>query len=114
MKTDYQNLNSFESSLVAFIAVGVALVGTIIFSGLSFKQQDNILAAINVLDIHGQASESVAIISSIIDTEEEYYNQFYIAFTQTLSMPETPIAEALRWTSNVKVAHEQFLSFSDE
>ena len=113
MKTDYQNLNAFESSLVAFIAVGMALVGTIIFSGLSFKQQDNILAAINILDIHEQASRPVAVISSVIDTEAEYYDQFYIAFTQVMTMPEATIDDALRWTSNVKVAYKQFLSFSD-
>jgi hypothetical protein len=82
MRTDYQNINGFESLTIVFIIVGIFLAGTIIFSGLASKQQVKFVAALDILDAHEQVVQSLRGIGLIYDGQQEFFNQFYIAFTQ--------------------------------
>lgn len=88
MKTDYQKLNTFESSVVVFIVIGVGLLGTIIFSALNAGQQNNLQQALNILDVHRQVAQSVESIKTMAAIQQEFYDQFYIAFTQVAVLPE--------------------------
>lgn len=87
MRTDYQNINGFESLTIIFITVGLVLTGAIIFTGLTPKQQTGFVAALDILDARRQAVQTVAEMSLVYGGQQEFFNQFYLAFTQVAIVP---------------------------
>lgn len=90
MKTDYTNLNTFEVLVVMFIMIGAMLVAIISFSGLTPAQQSHVTMAFNILDMHEQAPQIIQSTENILDIPGEFYNQFYLAFTQVAVVDLNP------------------------
>ncbi|MEO8065776.1 MAG: hypothetical protein ABI643_02885 [Candidatus Doudnabacteria bacterium] len=111
MNTDFQNLNVFESSAVFFITIGIFLITTILFSGLNFSQQNNVIRSLSVLDIHQQVGESLAEAQLILSGEEEFYNQFYIAFTEIAVLPADVFEAPGQY---IKLAYNGLADYSDQ
>lgn len=82
MKTDYQNLNLFEFFAVFFVVIGIGLTCTILFTAFNDKQQSYFISALDVFDIHEEAMSSAQSVAVMKDVPQEYFNQFYIAFSQ--------------------------------
>jgi hypothetical protein len=111
MHTDYQNLNSFELSVVVFIGVGVLLIGTIAFSSMGIRHQNNFLQALNILDVQAQVAESAASIQTLLSFQQEFYNQFYVAFTQVATLPAETFEVPRKY---IQTAYNAFANYSDE
>ncbi|GEM_PF-2933863 len=111
MQTDYKNLNSFELSVIAFAAVGVVLTCTIVFSGLTSKQQSYFLSAVTMFDLHEQVASTGNDLVAVLDVPGEFYNQFYIAFTQVAVIDsenfQVPVAV-------LTTAYNSFANYSDQ
>ena len=99
METNYKKINSFEAAVVAMMFVGLLIVGAIIFSGLTPRQQVHVTRATQMFDVHEQFRETVVqttgSVKFVFETSDEFYNQFYQAFTEVASLPaedfETPL-----------------------
>jgi hypothetical protein len=87
MKTDYQNINAFEASVVAMIVLGFVVLGMVVFSGLAPRQQKNVASAFDLFDFHEAAAQSIDSVQFLMGVPEEFYNQFYIAFEQVAALP---------------------------
>src|SRR5258708_24100236 len=91
MKTDYKNINSFEVAVVGMIAIGFVIVGIFLFATLTPRQQTRVTSAFDLLDIHEQTASTAAStiegVKFVIDVPNEFYNQFYIAFTEVAALP---------------------------
>ena len=114
MKTDYKNLDSFETAIVTLLIVGIGLTGTIIFSGLPMQQQDNVAGALSMFDIHQQAAGELVVVVAIFDTSQEFLDQFYLAFTQVAVLPDEVANRMIEAPTQVVRAYQGFLSFSDQ
>jgi hypothetical protein len=110
MKTDYKNLNSFEVSAVVLAASGLALIGTIMFSSLSANQQEHFITAIRMFDIHEQAGEELVALENIFEYQQNFMNQFYIAFAQEAQLPDS----VMQAPTKVAQAYNSFLAYSDQ
>jgi hypothetical protein len=91
MKTDYNNINKFEVAIVSMIAVGFVILGVTLFTSLTPRQQANVTAAFKMFDVREQAAATVEDVKFIFGVPEEFYNQFYIAFTEVVSFPAEDI-----------------------
>ncbi|OGE73701.1 MAG: hypothetical protein A3I07_02010 [Candidatus Doudnabacteria bacterium RIFCSPLOWO2_02_FULL_42_9] len=87
MKTDYQNLNWFETSLVAWGFVGVVVVGIVFFTGLTPQMQSDVAQAVTILDMNQQAQGVVDTVTFVWDAQNDFYEQFYLAFTEVATIP---------------------------
>lgn len=96
------------------MVVGVLLIGTIVFSGLTPPVRNNFLSSLNIFDVHEQAAQSAQDIQLVLGAPQEFYEQFYLAFTQVAVLPKEPVDAAYQWSSNIKVAYSQFQNFSDQ
>ena len=90
MKTDYKNLNLFETLAVVLIAAGLVLTGLVIYSGFNAKQQSHVVAAMQMFDIHEEVSRDWQQAEKLFTVEDKFYNQFYVAFTQVAAIDINP------------------------
>jgi hypothetical protein len=112
MKTNYQNINSFEVAIVGMITAGFILVGIILFSTLTPRTQANVASSLNMFDIHERVADTISSttdeIGFMMDIPNQFYNQFYIAFTQTATLPsetfEIPAQIATELSRDVSAA----------
>ena len=112
MKTDYKNINSFEAAVVGMIAVGFVIVGIVLFATLTPRQQVNVVSAFDVFDLHQQTIATTSLtlesVTFVWNIPTEFYNQFYIAFTEVATLPEQavemPILVAKELSRNISVA----------
>jgi hypothetical protein len=115
MKTDYKNINSFEVAVVSMIAVGLVIVGLTIFSSLTPRQQLAVTSAFELFDVHERTVETVENVKFVLDIPNEFYNQFYIAFTEVATLPsetiDVPQEIAGEIVRNIKTA---FNTLSDQ
>ena len=115
MKTDYKNINSFEVAAVCAIIVGFLLVGIVLFSGLTPNKQAAVASSFDIFDLHRQSMEAFETIKFVYDIPEEFYKQFYIAFTELATLPEgtleMPVETAAELYRNVASA---FTNLSDQ
>ena len=109
MRTNYQNLNSFEMSAIILAAAGLGLISTMIFSALPAQQQNHFIAALSVFDIHTQADAQVQAATKIFAAEENFMNDFYVSFTQIASLPDS----VMEVPSTVAQTYQLFLSYAD-
>jgi len=114
MKTNYQNLNRLEALAVVIASIGIFLVGVIAFNALDSKQQNNIALALNIFDLHEDFVEQGGLIKTVlIDAPQDVLDEFYIAFAQTMVLPD----ESLGWWQTVgqqtTLAFNNALEFSD-
>ncbi|MBX4186857.1 MAG: hypothetical protein KW802_01175 [Candidatus Doudnabacteria bacterium] len=119
MKTDYQNIKTFDVAVVGMITAGFIIIGVLVFSSLTPRQQVAWSQSVEILDIHQEFGQTVAetktVSEFVYNIPQEFYNQFYIAFTQVATLPEevidTPISVGQELLRNVKVA---FNNLSDQ
>lgn len=86
MKTNYQNINGFETLAVIFAAVGICLTTIMIFASLPDRQQREVSLAFNILDIREEAGQTMQNLELVFSVHAEFLNQFYIAFVQVASI----------------------------
>ena len=87
MSHDFQKLNIFESATIGMMVVGIVLVGVIFFYALPENRQINIKKSVAFLDVHEQTGKPLKTVQSVLETPALYLDEFYLAFTQTLSLP---------------------------
>ncbi len=108
MKTDYNKINLFEASVVAWSFLGLALMGGIFFSSLTPKNQASLVRAVSILDIHEQLANTADGLEFVSSIPNEFNKEFYIAFTQILELPsetyEFPAEVASQIISTTKIA----------
>lgn len=86
MKTNYQNINGFETLAVIFAAVGICLTAAMIFASLPDRQQREVAGAFDILDIREEAGQTMQNLELVFSGQQEFLNQFYIAFIQAASI----------------------------
>lgn len=91
MKTDYNNINKFEVAIVSMIAVGFVILGITVFSSLTPRQQTQISSAFDILDMNDHVAASIEGVKFVYSIPEEFYDQFYIAFTEIVAWPAEDI-----------------------
>lgn len=115
MKTNHKILDGFEIATVVLAVVGFLLIGIVLFSTLTPRTQNRINSAVNVLDIHQQFAKTTYTMGSALDftldAADEFYKQFYIAFTQVAVLP----AETFEVPTRIAADFYQGLgNFSDQ
>jgi len=88
MKTDYEDLNSFDASVVITIVIGLSLIMAMGFSQLSFENQADLVKAVPIFDLHDQAQQQLAVIQLMFESSEIFLDRFYVAFTQVAVLPD--------------------------
>ncbi len=110
MKTDYQNLNLFEGLAVFFAAVGVGLIGMIMFMSLPLQHQNNFKQAVAVLDIHEQARSEIKTLALSIGLYEDFLDKFYVASTEVLALKENQVEPLVQLISQAREGTEKILA----
>ncbi len=110
MKTDYQNLNLFEGLAVFLAAVGVGLVSTMMFMSMPSEQQISFKQAVAFLDIHEQAQAEMKTLALSFGLYENFLDEFYIASTEILAVPESQLQETIRLIGHVRQGTEKILA----
>lgn len=87
MKTNYQQLNLFEVCTVMMIFVGVILIGFYMYLSTPSGTQKNLASAVELLDVSAGVPQILDNVAFIVDSQEEFYDQFYLAFTQVATVP---------------------------
>lgn len=109
MRTDYQNLNSFEVSAVVLATAGLGLIATIVFSGLPLRQQELAISSLSMFDIHDQAIAQARAVNRIFAGERKLLDTFYMAFTEEMSLPP----EKLQVPKEYVQIYNSFLTYSE-
>jgi hypothetical protein len=108
MHTDYKNINKFDVAIVAMIAIGFIITGVFLFASLTPRVQMNVTTSLQMFDVHEQFAKTMDTTAFVIDLPNEFFNQFYIAFTEVATLPpeifETPRDIVLELKRNVTVA----------
>jgi len=86
MQTNYKKLSLFDVCTVIVVVVGVFIIGLIIFNYLSLHQQEAFVKSLAILDIDKPFSQSVQNIKTAWNFQQDFYNRFYIAFTQVATI----------------------------
>jgi len=106
MKTNFQNINTFEACTIFMIVVGVALIGAVFYDSLNDSQQSKLNYAVSFLDVHEQAAQESEAVAFIFNVPNEFFNQFNIAFIQTMSFPDN-VAQALDTAQEIATSVEK-------
>jgi hypothetical protein len=92
VKTNYDNLTSFEAATVFVAIIGIGLVGFEFYVAMPNNLQSNLSEAVSILDIHEEATSlaysALSNAGIVFDITEEVSSQFALAFSQTFSYPE--------------------------
>src|SRR3989344_7584887 len=96
MKTDYEDLNSFDASVVITIVIGLSLIMAMGFSQLSFENQADLVKAVPIFDLHDQAQQQLAVIQLMFESSEIFLDRFYVAFTQVAVLPKDTFTTTTR------------------
>jgi len=97
-------LNSFEVCVVLMIVVGFAIIGLILVSSLTPRQQTAVATSFEIFDMQEQIAKVGSALSFINTTANEFYNQFYLAFVQTVTLPDDFMATASDLASGFKLS----------
>lgn len=87
MKTNYQQLNFFETATVSVLVLGLVLVGVFAFAALPTNTQQNLGAAISFLDVHAQIAPPLEGVQTAIGVSQDFLQQFYVAFSEVAVLP---------------------------
>ncbi|MBX4191841.1 MAG: hypothetical protein KW804_03515 [Candidatus Doudnabacteria bacterium] len=87
MKTDYNNINKFEVAVVSLIAVGFVILGITLYSSLTPRQQSVITSSLQMFDMKEHVATTIDEIKFVYGIPNEFYNQFYIAFSDVVTLP---------------------------
>ena len=112
--TDYKNLNWFEAGLVIFIALGILLIGAILFMNLNPKQQDNFVSALNMFDLHQQVAHSAGDFQVVWAMPHQFFQEFYKAFGEVAVMPAGHIEYFENLSRQTAFLYSDFLHYSDQ
>src|SRR5579885_1380682 len=93
MKTNYQNLNLFETLTILMITIGISLVLIVGFSVLNHRQQQSVADALQVFDIHEQVGMTIVQMGNAYQLEDKLFNDFYVAFTQVTSIDPATVQQ---------------------
>ena len=110
MKTDYQSLNWFDSSIVLAAVLGLGLIGAICFSQLPASQQVSISQSLTIFDISSQLAVEQQTTGSMIDSASNYLDKFYLAFTDVATIP----AESLEVPPYLAEVYDDFAHYADQ
>ncbi len=113
--TNYQKLNLTEGIAVLIAIIGVSLISLLGYNALSSEQKSLALSGFEIFDMHNQlAHEAEAIKRLTWDGPQEFMNQFYLAFTQTMTLPQEEMAWWQTFGQQTKVALNSFGEFSEQ
>jgi hypothetical protein len=114
MKTDYNKINLFEASVVAWSFIGLALIGGVFLSSMTPKNQTSLMQAVGIFDIHEHLEKTADGLEFVLNIPNEFNKQFYIAFTQVMELPresyEFPAEVAREIISGSKIAINELAS----
>lgn len=88
MKTNYNNLTKFEICAIFVAALGITFIGWSAYISMSPESQVKVVDAMSILDMHEQFISSANTAVLAYGATQNFYNEFYLAFAQTLSFPE--------------------------
>jgi hypothetical protein len=86
MQSYYKKLTAFEGALVVMIVLGVALIGLEIFVSLPARTQVAFTDAVQIFDMHDSVVEQAELLGQIPDSMIQVYQQFDLAFVQTMAL----------------------------
>lgn len=86
-----QKLDGFESMAVVMVAFGVVLIGTILILSLPFGAQTQIASGFEILNFSQSWQEPAGVLIAGYDAVGEFYDRFYVAFTQIAVLPKQMI-----------------------
>jgi hypothetical protein len=112
--TNYQKLNLTESLAIIIAILGVGLLSLLGFNSLSVEQKNVVVSGLQVFDIHEQVAHDAQLIKQMsFDFPQEFLQKFYVAFEQTLSLPEDEIAWWQTMGQQTQIALNNFGEFSE-
>jgi hypothetical protein len=100
MKTNYNNLTSFEACIILIAVVGVALIGVQIYVSLSRTQQVAITDAFSMFDMHQEFAKISDNTQFTLGVMQSFYDQFDVAFVQTFSYPDLVGTPVMKFTAS--------------
>ena len=107
MKHDFQNLSTFDTATVIMIVLGILIVGLTGFLASPDAMAASIKDSVQILDTTDSWNQSLHLITHVYNTQAEFYEQFYLAFTQVAVLPEQTLELPQKIVSD-------FLSLADE
>ena len=111
MKTNYKLLTMFEVATVFMAVAGFVLIGVMLFANLTPRTQTKVTSSFDILDMNQTAAQANQVVGFVFDSTDEFYKQFYVAFTQIATLPPEIFETPVRIASNF---YEAFGNFSDQ
>jgi hypothetical protein len=113
VKIDDKNINAFEATSVMVAFLCIVLMGLTLFSTMPSRLQSQVLAAITILDMHEQVSQSFEPVRFAVEVENRFLDEFYIAFVQLTVPPPsaTEAADEIKSTAQDVIKRELLLTF---
>lgn len=106
MKTDFNNLKTFDSLLVGMIFLGVVLILVQFYLALPQEGKADLFAAASILDARQAWESQMAVNEFLFEGTDEFLQEFSLAFRDLLQTnSEVKTAFASAWAS--------FAGFSD-
>lgn len=106
MVNNHKKLNGTEISALVFACVGIALISSMLSPNIGIGIQQNIVSAMQIFDFSESYKEPLEVPKFVLEAQESFLEEFYIAFTEVARIPENDIQEAIVFT-------DQFFAYSE-
>lgn len=89
MRTNYENLSTFEICAVWVAAIGLVLIGLQIYITLPAHSQAQVSDVFQMFDMHESFTHLVTATGFALGGMQSFYDDFDVAFTQLFSYPDS-------------------------